>query len=248
MPGKLRDRALLGLTKGELIDAVSASKVGRALEPVAHVMRRGGAISQGHEAAHVLSLAFNYAHSEGIPGDYAEFGVWQGRTFVEAWRVGSRTPTARRYHAYDSFEGLPEADGVDETGRWETGEFSHSRRAFEARLRRARVPARDVGIVEGFFDKTLLPTVTEPREVAIAWVDCDLYASTVPVLDFLTGRLAQGAILLFDDWFCFKGDPNVGEAKACAEWLERNPQITLIPWRQFNWAGQAFIVRLDEDA
>ena len=93
-----------------------------------------------------------------------------------------------------------------------------------------------------------MPAVVEPRQVAIAWVDCDLYASTVPVLDFLTDRLAQGAILLFDDWFCFKGDPTVGEAKACAEWLERNPGITLIPWRQFNWAGQAFIVRLDEGA
>ena len=248
MPGSLRERALLGLSKSEVIDAVSSSRLGRVLDPVAHVLRRNGAISQGHEAAHVLSLAFNYAHSEGIPGDYAEFGVWQGRTFIEAWRLGRGAGTPRRYFAYDSFEGLPEAEGVDETGRWETGEFSHSRRAFEARLRRARVPAADVEIVEGFFDATLDPAVVEPRQVAIAWVDCDLYASTVPVLDFLTGRLAQGAILLFDDWFCFKGDPTVGEAKACAEWLERNPGITLIPWRQFNWAGQAFIVRLDEGA
>ena len=248
MPAGLRDRALLGLSKSELIDAVSASKVGRALDPVAHVLRRNGVISQGHEAAQALALAFNYAHSEKIPGDFAEFGVWQGRTFVEAWRAGGRAGTPRRYFAYDSFEGLPEIEGTDETGRWETGEFTHSRRAFEARLRRARVPAADVEIVQGFFDATLKPSVAEPREVAIAWVDCDLYASTVPVLDFLTDRLVQGAILLFDDWFCFKGDPTVGEQKACAEWLERNPQISLVPWRQFNWAGQAFIVRRDEAA
>jgi O-methyltransferase len=246
MASNLRDRALLGLSKAELIDAVSASRLGRALDPVAHVLRRNGVISQGHEAARVLALAFNYAHSEQVPGDYAEFGVWQGRTFVEAWRVGGRAGTPRRYFAYDSFEGLPPAKGVDDTGRWETSEFSHPRDAFEARLRRARVPAREVEIVKGFFDATLKPSVIEPSQVAVAWIDCDLYASTVPVLEFLADRLSQGAILLFDDWFCFKGDPEVGEQKACAEWLERNPGITLIPWRQFNWAGQAFIVRRTE--
>ena len=246
MPGKFRETALLGLTKGELIDAISASRLGRALDPLAHVLRRNGSLTLGHEAARVLVQAFNYAHSEGVPGAYAEFGVWTGRTFVEAWRVGTAAGTPRRYFAYDSFEGLPEVEGGDQTGRWETGEFSHSRRAFEARLRRARVPPGDIEIVEGFFDATLTPAVVEPREVAVAWVDCDLYLSTVPVLDFLTDRLSQGAILLFDDWFCFKGDPDAGEQKACREWLSRNPDITLVPWRQFNWAGQAFIVRRAE--
>jgi O-methyltransferase len=245
----LRDKALIGLTKGELIDAVSASRLGRALDPLAHLVRRGGAITLGHEAAQVLALAFNYARSEEIEGDYAEFGVWTGRTFVEAWRMGTSLRDSRRYFAYDSFEGLPDAGGIDGDGRFKPGEFSHSRQAFEGRLRRARVPARDVEIVEGFYDDSLDLAAPEPRSVAIAWVDCDLYASTVPVLEFLTDRLAQGSVLLFDDWFCFKGDPTKGEAKACAEWLERNPQITLVPWRQFNWAGQAFIVRRsDRDA
>jgi O-methyltransferase len=238
-----RDRALLGLTKGELIDAVSASRVGQALEPLSHVLRRGGAISLGHESARALTLAFNYARSEAVEGDYAEFGVWTGRTFVEAWRVGHRLGD-RRYFAYDSFEGLPDAGGIDGDGRFKPGEFSHSRRAFEARLRRARVPAADVHIVEGFYDESLARPEEIPLEkVAIAWVDCDLYASTVPVLDYLTDRLSHGAILLFDDWFCFKGNPEKGEQRACREWLERNPDFSLVPWRQFNWAGQAFIFR-----
>ncbi len=248
MPASLRDRALLGLSKGELIDAISASRLGRVVDPFAHVLRRNGAITLGHEAAHVLAQAFNYARSEQIPGDYAEFGVWTGRTFIEAWRVGRSLGTPRRYFAYDSFEGLPDAEGVEDTGRFKPGEFSHSRRAFEARLRRARVPAADVEIVEGFYEHSLKPDALQPREVAIAWVDCDLYVSTVPVLEFLTDRLSQGAILLFDDWFCFKGDPEAGEQRACSEWLARNPGITLVPWRTFNWAGQAFIVRRAEGA
>jgi O-methyltransferase len=248
MATRKRDGALFGLTKGEVIDAVSASRFGRALEPLSHLVRRGGAISLGHEATRVLTMAFNYARSEGIEGDYAEFGVWTGRTFVEAWRIGNSLDAKRRYFAYDSFQGLPEAEGLDAGDRFKPGEFSHSRRAFEARLRRARVPAGEVEIVEGFSDDSLDAGAAEPRSVAIAWVDCDLYASTVPVLGFLTERLAQGSILLFDDWFCFAGDASKGEARACAEWLERNPQIKLVPWRQFNWAGQAFIVRRGDTA
>jgi O-methyltransferase len=241
--GGFKDKALVGLTKGEVVDAVSASRLGRALDPFAHLLRRSGAITLGHEAAQVLTLAFNYARSEEVAGDYAEFGVWTGRTFVEAWRMGASLGGGRRFFAYDSFEGLPDAGGIDGDGRFKPGEFSYSRQAFEGRLRRARVPARDVEIVEGFYDDSLDPAAPEPREVAIAWVDCDLYASTVPVLDFLTDRLSQGSVLLFDDWFCFKGDATKGEARACGEWLERNPQFTLVPWRQFKWAGQAFIVR-----
>jgi O-methyltransferase len=236
--------SLQGLTRAEIIDSLSASRLGRALDPLAHLLRRGGAISSGHESARVLALAFAYAHSEEIAGDYAEFGVWQGRTFVEAWRIGTKLSGDRRYFAFDSFEGLPESAGIDATGRFETSEFSFSRQSFEARLRRARVPAADVEIVEGFYDQTLAPGNQVPLEqVAIAWIDCDLYSSTVPVLEFLAPRLSQGAVVLFDDWFCFKGDPDKGEAKATAEWLERNPQLSLVPWRQFNWAGQAFILR-----
>jgi O-methyltransferase len=142
---------------------------------------------------------------------------------------------------------LPEADGIDDTGRWQHGEFSHARGAFEGRLRRSRVPARDVHIVEGFYDRSLADPDNIPlRQVAIAWIDCDLYSSTVPVLDYLTPRLSQGAIILFDDWFTFQGDPDRGEQRASREWLERNPDISLVPWRQFHWAGQAFIFRRAE--
>lgn len=235
-----------GISAGELIDTVSASRLGRALDPLAHLLRRRQALSLGHEAARILTQTFHYVRSEKVEGDYAEFGVFTGRTFVEAWRLadGLGEAGARRFFAFDSFEGLPQADGVDDTGRWQRGEFSFGRKSFEERLHRARIPRDHVHIVEGFYDQTLAdPSAIGLEQVAVAWIDCDLYASTVPVLDYLTPRLSQGAVLLFDDWFCFQADPTRGEQAACGEWLERNPEISLIPWRQFDWAGQAFIVR-----
>ncbi len=233
------------LSNNEILDSIASSRLARALSPLSLVVKRNALLSLSYENTKILTLAFAYARSEAIEGDYAEFGVWTGRTFVEAWRVAKAFPGPfRRFLAFDSFQGLPEVDGEDATGRFATGEFSADRKNFEARLRRARIPAEQVHIVEGFFDQTLTQEAGAAVDpVAIAWVDCDLYSSTVPVLDYLTPRLSQGAVLLFDDWFCFKGDAEKGEAKACAEWLERNPQISLVPWRQYNWASQAFLVR-----
>ena len=64
-------------------------------------------------------------------------------------------------------------------------------------------------------------------------IDCDLYESTVPVLEFITDLVQQGTIIVFHDWFRFKGDPNCGEQKACREWLDQHPEIELIEfWRE----------------
>jgi len=238
-------RPFNSISKNELIDAAAASRAGRALRPLTMVIKRNAFRTLAFENTRILTLAFAYLRSEGVPGDYAEFGVSTGRTFVEAWRIANdHDGSDRRFFAFDSFEGLPATEGVDATGRFAAGEFSQDRASLEARMRRARIPDDRAHIVEGFFEDTLARPERIPlEEVALAWVDCDLYSSTVPVLDYLTPRLAQGAILLFDDWFCFKGDPTKGEARACEEWLERNPEISLVPWRQHHWASQAFIFR-----
>jgi O-methyltransferase len=235
-----------GPNNGEILDAISWSKLGRLIEPAAQLLGHRQSVSLRDEYSRMLTLAWSFARSEKVEGDYAEFGTYTGRTFVESWRIAAKLGEAgrRRLLAFDSFEGLPEMDGIDDTGRWDPGDFGVSRRDFEARLRRAGVPRDHVHIVEGFYDSSLADPARIPLDaVSIAWVDCDLYSSTVPVLEFLTPRLAQGSILLFDDWFCFKGDAERGEQRACREWLERNPELSLIPWQTFSWAGQAFIVR-----
>ena len=34
-----------------------------------------------------------------------------------------------------------------------------------------------------------------------------------------------GSVIIFDDWYNFKSDPNKGEQKACKEWLQKNSHI-----------------------
>jgi hypothetical protein len=38
------------------------------------------------------------------------------------------------------------------------------------------------------------------------------------------------------------GRPDRGEQRACAEWLAANPDISLVPYRDFHWAGRSFLV------
>jgi hypothetical protein len=216
-------------------------------EAVRRLMPYSGVVSGlFSESARMLELAFSYVLGERIEGDYAEFGVYEGAAFVAAWHAARRRGLQRRrFHAFDSFAGLPEIGGVDLSGAFRKGEFHAPRKRFEENLRRGGVELSRVTVTEGMFAETLTPARRAElglEKVAVALVDCDLYASAVPVLEFLTHLLVDGAVLIFDDWYCFKGRPDRGEQRACAEWLAANPDLRLVEYQKFHWAGLSFLV------
>ena len=202
-----------------------------------------------YESARMLETAFGFAFNNRVPGDYLEFGVYEGRTFTDAWEAARRYGMSdMHFHAFDSFEGLPEPGPDDAGGAFSGGQFRCEREKFDATLRRRKVDLSRVSIHEGMFDRTL----AEPgslqsfgiRKASVVWIDCDLYASTVPVLRALTDVLVDGTILVFDDWFCFNGRPDRGEQRACAEWLDDNPRVRLVEYQKFHWGGESFIVNI----
>ncbi len=70
----------------------------------------------------------------------------------------------------------------------------------------------------------------------IVHVDCDLYVSTVPVLEFLAPLLGKGSVIIFDDWFSFYDEPDPwihGEQRAFNERPLRDrfdPVAMTYPW------------------
>ncbi len=184
-----------------------------------------------------------------LVGDYLEFGVYEGTTFMYAMSVMAPLFPDMRFIALDSFEGLPAPRGIDAEGGYSSGfrpaEFACDETSFRRKLVESGAELARVRTVPGWFEHSLRadnPAIDGIDKVAAAWIDCDLYESTVPVLDFLVGRLQVGSVLLFDDWRCFRNLPTLGEQRACNEWLARNPAISLQPFVDFGFHGAAFTV------
>ena len=197
---------------------------------------------------YALEEIAEYLQFAEIAGDYCEFGVAEGHAFINAHQLMARSFPDMRFHAFDSFEGLPSPQGIDAqgayTGAFHQGQFACSLEAFTGRLRSAQIAEQRVSVHQGWFDRTLAAgqSADAIATVAVAWVDCDLYESTVPVLSFLASRLKPGSVVVFDDWGCYRNQPDRGEQRACREWLDANPQLRLDLLFSYGWTGRVFTV------
>lgn len=184
-----------------------------------------------------------------IPGDYLEFGVFRGALFIHAYKWLAPQFKSMRFIAFDSFEGLPEPQGIDNLNHYSSNyhphEFACSKEQFLKNLKKTKINLRRIKIIKGWFNETLTAKQAKTygiKRIAAVWIDCDLYESTVPVLKFITPYITCGTVIVFDDWHSFRNDPNRGEQRACRQWLKRNPKIKLAELFTFGYGGIAFTV------
>ncbi|WP_044252706.1 hypothetical protein [Isosphaera pallida] len=79
-------------------------------------------------------------------------------------------------------------------------------------------------------------------------VDCDLYSSAKVVLEFITPLMVDGTILIFDDWYCFRGHPQRGERAAFAEWSAGLPHWVFKEYqKEGSWRMSFIANRLEAD-
>lgn len=199
-------------------------------------------------AEEIIWFAMEFVRLGKVEGDYLEFGVAQGHSFVAAYHFAQHSSHhAMQFYAFDSFEGLPEITGVDK-GDYQPfakGEFAYDVPYFKNFISQRKVDLNKVHTVKGFYDNTLNETTKKSlkiKKASVVMVDSDLYESAVPVLNFVISYLQRGTIIIFDDWFCFRGDPNKGEERAFNEWLQRNPSIKVKEFRRYGPNGISFIV------
>lgn len=189
-----------------------------------------------------------------IPGDYLEFGVYMGTTFRYAYKIMSPLFSEMKFVALDSFEGLPSPQGMDARDNYTSGffegQFKCSEEEFVELLNKDGINRDKVKIIKGWFQDTLSPEKAHGyglEKIAAAWVDCDLYESTVPILNFISSRISTGSVILFDDWHCFRNLPDLGQQRACREWLSENPEFILHELISFGFHGQAFTVEVKKN-
>lgn len=212
-------------------------------------------MATGIDRIGALDKAFEFIYKSETDGDYLEFGVYQGVSMARAmkanlaWQRRTRRNHVNRFFGFDSFQGLPsftEQDRLEDYQVFHEGQFNDT----SANLVREKLLVEGLSIdnlelVAGMFSETLnagdITAKLGNSMVAIAHIDCDLYSSAMDCLGFLQNRLADGAVLLFDDWFCYRGRPDRGVHKAFVDWQSASGYM-ISEYFNYSWAGKAFIV------
>jgi hypothetical protein len=95
----------------------------------------------------------------------------------------------------------------------------------------------------GCFNKTIAMTIpAKYTKAALVHIDSDLYASARCALEGVAPILANGALICFDDWFMYRGDPNEGEARAFREFLAEHPEWRAIHYQPYSVFCNSFIM------
>jgi len=201
-----------------------------------------------------------------MKGGYYEFGVYKGETFRESyriyreyvdwmqsqsrsdeiWRRKVKWESEHQFYAFDTFEGMPENSENNE---------NFAKGTFLGSLEEVKTAGEKVGMVEGdrikyfkglFSDiaKNQSEEIEKLPPAVIVNIDCDLYASTVDVLEIIAPKLQQGTVLLMDDYNYFCVDRNQGGRRALREFLEKHPEVEVEKWFPYSHLGQAFIVHI----
>lgn len=148
--------------------------------------------------------------SEGIPGDLAECGVFAGtHPAIMAYVLMKHGITDRKVHLFDSFEGIPKAQAHEHPndlktlGKGRLGVIESSGVSvcsLEGVKRYMKMWGIDPTLLvyhKGWFQNTLKNHGI--LKLALLRIDCDLYDSTIPVLQHLYPCVQPGGYVIDDD-------------------------------------------------
>jgi len=154
-----------------------------------------------------------------------EFGVYRGGSLSDFGALYDEFGIEKKFYGFDSFIGLPkETADTNNPDYWPEGAFNDT----DYNAVRNSLPF--VNITPGFFQDSLTTEMAneiKKNEVGIFHIDCDLYTSTIQVLEWIVQNnlLVDGAILIYDDWgghYYYKvGEYECGEGKAHKEICEK---------------------------
>jgi O-methyltransferase len=154
----------------------------------------------------------------GVPGDIVELGCHAGDTSVFLQRmIQELSPSLRRLHLYDSFQGLPAKHAKDNPNYGEPGSVKTEMSVVMEKFSRHWLPQPHIHA--GWFSE--IPDDEYPEKIAFAFFDGDLYQSIWDSWVKVYPRLSPGAIVCVHD-FAVSNWP--GTEAACADFLADKPE------------------------
>lgn len=154
-----------------------------------------GVESDADNIEFALSLALEKDKQLGGAGIFAEFGVGLGKSgnFI-AQRIGNKI-----LYGFDWYQGLPED--------WRAPHFLKGTYALKPGVKIPPLPLeKNIELVVGRF-KDVLPTFVKEKNAPILFlhIDCDLYSSTKEIFNNIKDYVAEGTIIVFDEFFNYDG-------------------------------------------
>lgn len=175
-----------------------------------------------------LQKGLRFLMVNNIKGDYAEFGVFKGSTFITSYHLAQlEKQKDMKFYAFDSFEGLPKPEKTDTDFIWKEGDYCCSLKDFKKNLKKGGVNMNKVICIKGKF-KESLKKQHNYRKLSFIFIDCDYYSSAKEVLNYIKPYLQEGTLILFDDWYCFKASKEQGEQRAFNEFLKENKNFSFV--------------------
>jgi hypothetical protein len=208
------------------------------------------AIEHNVEKTRALKKAFYYAALEALPGDYVEFGVFEGTSFIAAFendrRLRPRAVPPRAFWGFDSFEGgFKYFDERDRHPFFREGEFTSSYDQACLRVGRHFGKKARWQLVPGYFEHSLAGKTAPDlgiHAIAVALVDCDLGTPARLALDFMRPALQNGTVVVLDDFFAYRGSASAGVAGAFADFQAANPSLQFRRLFDYGHGGQGFVL------
>ena len=144
-----------------------------------------------------------------VPGIIVECGVWKGGMIAG---IASILGPRREYFLFDSFDGLPQAKAIDgeKALSWQADKSSP---AYHDNCKASVNSAKQVmelagvqsfRVVAGWFEDSL-SAFTPNQPIAVLRLDADWYDSTLTCLRRLYPFVAEGGLIILDDYYAWDG-------------------------------------------
>ena len=212
-----------------------------------------------------LHKSWGYIFSNHFRGDYVEFGVYKGDSFVssiltynkfydwlksqknsdEEWRrtVAENSPLNIKptFHCLDTFEGMPENN--ESFFQFQKGNFLGNLELVKKNINKANKHKLDIKYYKGLFSDTAsqLNINLKGKRIAIVNIDCDLESSTIDALEAIKDYIYIGTVLMFDDYNCFNADMKKGQRKAFED-FKKNSSYIFEKLFSYHYLGQTFLI------
>jgi O-methyltransferase len=159
-----------------------------------------------------LALAIERLGRDGIPGAFAEVGVYRGVTssFIH------RQAPERRFYLFDTFEGFPDQD-------LESGADERFKDTSQKEVERLIGDTRHLEFRKGYFPDTA--EGLEQERFALVMLDVDLYKPALEVFRFFYPRMVRGGYFFLHDFNSPESDQGI--ARAAHEFMADKPELLI---------------------